>query len=166
MRLRTWPDLEHKHQIHWKLRCWYNFNVIHSAGRFEQLILSWISGESLHYRTVGNRHRRWQNAKCKVAVIRGKILGMMLEGLELGEGPPCDCEKTDICNKIRRLLPHQGTIQRQKENLEDLKKFLMEGGVSLATKICIGKGELKTVFRTVLEEFPNGTGDQRPTRRA
>ena len=29
--------------------------------------------------------------------------------------------------------------------------------MSLATKICIGKGELKTVFRTVLEEIPNGT---------
>ena len=81
----------------------------------------------------------------------------MLEGLELGDGPPCDCEKTDTCNKIRRLLPHQGTTQRQKENFEELKQILTEGGVSLATKICIGKGELKTVFRTVLEEFPNGT---------
>ena len=45
----------------------------------------------------------------------------------------------------------------QKENLEELKKFLTEEDVSLASKICIGKKELKTVFRTVLEEFPNGT---------
>ena len=81
----------------------------------------------------------------------------MLEVLELGEEPPCVCEKTDTCNKIRGLLPHQGTTQRQKENFEELKQILTEGGVSLATKICIGKGELKTVFRTVLEEFPNGT---------
>ena len=35
--------------------------------------------------------------------------------------------------------------------------FLTEERLSLATKICIGKGELKTVFRTVLEEIPNGT---------
>ena len=35
--------------------------------------------------------------------------------------------------------------------------MLTEEGVSLATKICIRKEELKTVFRTVLEEFPNGT---------
>ena len=80
-----------------------------------------------------------------------------MKALSWEKGPLAIVKKTDICNKIRRLLPHQGTIQRQKENLEDLKKFLTEGGVSLATKICIGKGELKTVFRTVLEEFPNGT---------
>ena len=68
-----------------------------------------------------------------------------------------DCKKTEICSKIRSLLPNQGTTRQQKENLEELKKFLTEEDVSLATKICIGKEELKTVFRTVLEELPNGT---------
>ena len=42
-------------------------------------------------------------------------------------------------------------MQREGLNISE------EEGVSLASKICIGKGELKTVFRTVLEELPNGT---------
>ena len=81
----------------------------------------------------------------------------MLEDPEMGGGFPCICGKIAICSKIRRLLPHQGTAQKQKESLEDLKIFLTEERLSLATKICIGKGELKTVFRIVLEEIPNGT---------
>ena len=74
-----------------------------------------------------------------------------------GDRSRCICGKIDICSKIRTLLPHQGAAQRQKKNLGELKKFLMDERVSLASKICIGKGEMKTVFRTVLEEIPNGT---------
>ena len=90
---------------------------------------------------------------------------MMPEDPEMGGGlSSCICENTEntentaICSEIRRLLPHQGTTQQQlKANLAELKKFLTEERVSLASKICIGKGELKTVFRIVLEEIPNAT---------
>ena len=70
---------------------------------------------------------------------------------------PCVCENIAICSRMRTLLPRQGETQQQNKNLEDLKNCLTEEHVSLASKICIGKGELKTVFRTVLEELPNGT---------
>ena len=81
----------------------------------------------------------------------------MLKDAEMGGGLPCICGKIAICSKLTRLLPDQGRTQKQKENLEELKKFLTEECLSLATKICIGKGELRTVFRTVLEEMPSGT---------
>ena len=79
----------------------------------------------------------------------------MLEDPEVGGELPC--ENDAICSEIRRLLPQQVRSQQQKENLAELKNFLTEERVSLASKICIGKGELKTVFRIVLEEIPNGT---------
>ena len=82
---------------------------------------------------------------------------MALEDPEQGGGMPCICENTDICRKIRNLLPQQESTQQQKENLEKLRNFLREDCVSLASKICIGKGKLKTVFRTILEEVPNAT---------
>ena len=82
----------------------------------------------------------------------------MLEDPETeGELPSCICEDDAICSEIRRLLPQQVRSQQQKENLAELKNFLTEERVSLASKVCIGKRELKTVFRTVLEEIPNGT---------
>ena len=82
---------------------------------------------------------------------------MALEDSEQGGGNLCICEKASICSRIRTLLLRQGTTQQQNENIEELKNYLTEMGVSLASKICLGKGELKTVFRTVLEELPNGT---------